>query len=654
MAFLGQSSHRKDDIMVRKGGSMRTIIIVLVACLMCPVFASSVRGGAGSGLYDEGVRLLNAKNYTGAVEKLNQALQASPDNKALVYVALGKALFNLHRDEEARHAFEEALSINNGLVIARLGIAVIEASAGKCEQALLALDKTKDSITEIDEKRAFTVIQVKCDVSDKNKTIQRLTELIDLEGGRAAVDEYLYLWQLYSQTERYGHALDTIRKVLKISDTAANRERYAISLFNNGQIDESIAEYKKLIQKDPQIAEYHLGFANTLAAREDYGDADQEVSLAISLEPKNARFHYAKALIGLLKKDYQQCIGSAQIAAGLGDADIGAKALFSLGECYYEQGNIEEAVKQYETVARTYPKTGLAAFAKQLAGNISRSKDIEDQHRIKNVSFFKKNTGSSLSTAIKMVLRYWGKKNDLSGQEIAAIEFDGREPSLADAWLLLKAKGFDSIISAHNIYFIKILLKGGMPVILKERNSSNCVVVTGYDERRRTLSYNDPKMDNHLGQGLYGGRHDADILIIMPAKLKDGFIEQEKSASNKVMTELYDLTIFQASVGITNEKDGYLMAEKVYRLYPESHEAKLLLAERSYISKDYQKAKAYYHELLKNKDISSHVRYWASLGLAASYAKLGDPLNAKRYLDQAREIDPKSERAYELLLLKGN
>jgi len=631
---------------------MRHIVIVLITVLLAFAHQEPLWGGARSSLYEEGVKLLEAGKYPAAIEKLKLSLQ-SDSHKAQTYAALGKALFNERRVAESRHAFEAALKIESGLVIAQLGIAMIEASSGNCGRALSMLETIEDKVTEVDEKKVFYRIQVNCDGRDAYKTSQRLAELIRLEGDQAQVDDYLHLWKLYTQTEQPGRALEVIRKVLTISDTAGNREKYGITLFNNGQIEESIAIYKKLIRKHPRIAAYHMHLAKALTAKEAYGEAKREIGAALSLEPANAGYYLEKAIVEFITKEYDQCIESAQVAIDKGDDGIKAKALLFSGECLYGKGDIAGAVKRYNALIKKYPKADHVAFAKKVVGNITRNKTGTAQY-LEKVPFIKKRGNSSLSTSLDMVLQYWSKKFALSKKDVHVLEFDGRVPSFADAWLLLKGKEFETIITANDLDVIKTYLSLKMPVIIKNNKTSTYKVITGYDERKKVLYYNDPEMHNRVGQLIYDGWNAADdsMLILMHVKLKNLLVKEEKEQSQDVVTGDLNSTIFKALIGIMEEKDGFRMAKKVSQRYPKVYEAKLVMAEKLFGKKEYKKAIAHYDAVLSAGNINIHVEGLSYLKMAVSYARLGDMVLAKRYLTKAKKIDPEAERNYEKFFKK--
>ena len=629
---------------------MRHIVIVLVTVLMAFANQGPSWGRERPSLYDEGMKLLEAGNYPGAIEKLKLSLQSDAP-KAQTYAALGKAFFNDKRVEESRHAFEEALKIDSGLVIAQLGIAVIDSFSDRCDRALAALEKVKDNLYKNDEKKGFYRVQVNCDSTDAYKTIQRLTDLIRLAGDHAQVEDYLYLWKLYTQTEQPGRALEVIRKVLTISDTAENREKYGITLFNNGRIEESIAIYEKLIRKHPWVAAYHMHLAKALTAKEAYGEARREIGAALLLEPANAGYYLEKASVEFITKEYDQCIESAQVAIDKGDDGIKAKALLFSGECLYGKGDIAGAVKRYNALIRKYPKADHVAFAKKVVGNITRNKRGTAQY-LEKVPFIKKRGNSSLPTSLDMVLQYWSKKFALSKKDVKVLEFDGRVPSFADAWLLLKGKEFETIITANDLDFIKAYIRIKIPVIIRNNKTSTYRVITGYDERKKVLYYNDPEMHNRVGQLIYDDWNAVDdsMLILMHVKSKNLLVKEEKEQSLDIFAGDFDSTIFKALLGIMEEKDGFRMAQKVSQRYPKVYEAKLVMAEKLFAKEEYKKAIVLYDAVLSAGNINIHIEGLSYLKMAVSYAKLGDMKRAKRYLAKAKKIDPEAERNYDKLV----
>ena len=83
-------------------------------------------------LYQEGLRLLGARDWTGAVRELRQAVAAQPGH-AEARVALGRALAALGELEGAERLLLEALRLRPELVDALIELgAVLALSAGWC------------------------------------------------------------------------------------------------------------------------------------------------------------------------------------------------------------------------------------------------------------------------------------------------------------------------------------------------------------------------------------------------------------------------------------------------------------------------------------------------------------------------------------------
>jgi protein O-mannosyl-transferase len=158
-------------------------------------------------------------------------------------------------------------------------------------------------------------------------------------------------------------------------------------LYTQGRLDEVIALYQKVIQAEPENAEFHNNLANAFRQQGKLDEAVNEYAKAVSLNPLSAesQFNLGKGLVMQgnldeaiphfqkavqLRPDFLSArisLGTALVQEGLANEaaiqfqkaleinpnDAGAH--LNLGLCFMQLGRMEEAKSQYEQALQINP-----------------------------------------------------------------------------------------------------------------------------------------------------------------------------------------------------------------------------------------------------------------------------------------------------------
>jgi tetratricopeptide (TPR) repeat protein len=140
-----------------------------------------------------------------------------------------------------------------------------------------------------------------------------------------------------------GGELDKLRK-----DFAA-----AVELQNAGKVDEAIAAYKAILEKNADVPEVHLNLGTVYATKKDDAAAEAAFQKALELRPG-----YSDAASSLAR--LYQSMGQGDKALAIMDQAAGAnpqdpKAQFSRGLVLMNGGKTEDAVKAFEAAATADP-----------------------------------------------------------------------------------------------------------------------------------------------------------------------------------------------------------------------------------------------------------------------------------------------------------
>jgi len=156
--------------------------------------------------------------------------------------------------------------------------------------------------------------------------------------------------------------LEAYNKLLRNDPTNPLRHDAVASLyFDNGQVDEAIAEYSESVRLDPQSAQsqYNLGIALSVRGRREQAVAAFEAALRI--DPDYAQAHNnLGALLHLLGR-FEPAMGHYRRAIALRPDNVEAHA--NLGLLLSAQGRAAEAVREFRDALDRTPD-----FAPALAG----------------------------------------------------------------------------------------------------------------------------------------------------------------------------------------------------------------------------------------------------------------------------------------------
>lgn len=248
----------------------------LTGLLVAPMAFAAASGGGGSTMsstpqtrenpqasYQAGVAAMNAQNYREAIRQFRAAHRALPDNSTINF-ALGRAYVGNNEDDDAKDAFERAITDNAAPVGAWLELGRLHLRAGQREQAV-ALQTT------------LTQMVSACDATcgdtrraQLNAALAQLTQALDapatpaadpattgwnfpsVEEGRAAYAEAVGL----INQARYVEAFATLERTQEAVGPHPDVLNYmGFTSRKLGRLDDALAYYGEALTLDPN----HLG-----------------------------------------------------------------------------------------------------------------------------------------------------------------------------------------------------------------------------------------------------------------------------------------------------------------------------------------------------------------------------------------------------------
>jgi len=280
-------------------------------------------------------------------------------------------------------------------------------------------------------------------------------EAVRLDGKHhgAAIDA---LTELLLSRGNVKEAIAEWKKVIERDPKDASAHYHlGIALKAKGDLDEAIArwkkaidEWKKVIERDPKDAwaHYHLGIA--LRAKGDLDGAIAKWNEAIELDPKHAFAHYDLGNALKAKGDPDGAERAFREAVRLDGKHHGA-AIDALAELLLSRGNLKEAIAQWKNVIEQDPKDASAHYHLGIA--LKAKGDLDDASAEWKKIIEQDPKDASAHYQLGIALKAKGDLDDASAALEEAIrlapDYDSAHFGLASA--LAEAKQWDRSASVY-------------------------------------------------------------------------------------------------------------------------------------------------------------------------------------------------------------
>ena len=315
------------------------VLGLLVALVMMPtrLMAQSL-----DDLWKSGNAAQSLGKYEDAEKIWKQVIKIDPNNSG-AYNNLGNALSDQKKLEEAITAYRKAIELDPKFAAAYYNLGVVLSDLGKKEDAIAAYRQA---------------IKLQPDADAYNNLGNALDDLGKKEEAINAYRKAIELDPKYTKAHyNLGYVLDSLGKLEEASaayrkaieldpnDAHVAYNNLGIALYGQEKLEEAINAYQKAIQLDPNYAFPYRGLGDALRKQGQLEKAINAYRKAIELDPKFAQAYYglSMALSGLGKKE--------EASAAYRKAAHNA-----LGWVYEQQGELKEALAEYEAALKIDPK----------------------------------------------------------------------------------------------------------------------------------------------------------------------------------------------------------------------------------------------------------------------------------------------------------
>jgi tetratricopeptide (TPR) repeat protein len=292
-----------------------------------------------------------------AVAEFRTAVELDP-KFAMAHSNLGFALADQGKLDEAAAECRRAVELDPKLAPAHSNLGHALLKHGKLDEAIAEFR----TAVELDPKFAMAHNNLGFALRGQGKLDEAVAEFrkaieLDPTNDLAHMNLGVILCDVIRD---YDGASACFRKAIELdAKNAMAHNNLGNALFNQGKLEEAIAEYRKAIELDPKNAMAHNNLGDALRAQRMPEEAIAEYRKAIELDPKRAQSHnnLGNALLYGQGK-LEEAIAEYRRAIELDPKNADAHG--HLGFALDKQGKLDEAVAEYRKAIELNPKRTMA------------------------------------------------------------------------------------------------------------------------------------------------------------------------------------------------------------------------------------------------------------------------------------------------------
>lgn len=366
-----------------------SISLLLAALLIAAAPATQAQDAAKAAkFYEDALKRYEAKDVTGAIVQLRNALQADKGQLS-VQVLLGKALLADTQPVAAEVAFTEALRLGVDRAEICVPLAQALSAQGKQQQVLndprLALEGLGNGARRdmlLERAGAYS------DLGDARNALAAVQEARKLDPASAA--SYVAEVPLRIRARQWTEAFAAADQALKLQpDSAEALYQKASALHASGDLRAALAAYERVIGTNDTHFETRIARAGLLVDLKRDADALEDIAIAEKLHPKDPRGAYLRALINERRGDNAATRAALKQVTDLLDPVpidfIKARTQFLMlnGLAHYSLAEFEKSKPYLQLAARQQPGSPLLKLLARIAlseSNPSQAQELLEEY----------------------------------------------------------------------------------------------------------------------------------------------------------------------------------------------------------------------------------------------------------------------------------
>ncbi len=252
-----------------------------------------------------------------AIQLARQAAQQYPQSSTLQQM-LGAALFRSGQKDEARRAFERAITLDPKVPQNYYNLALVELSDKRYGEATTALR----SFLKLEPDNALAHLLLGRALHNQNQTLPAIAEF---------------------------------RRALELAPRLPLAHYHlGFAYQSQGKLDEALAEYRKEIELDPNFYDAYWLAGNIELDHGDLKPAEEHFRRAIELKPGGYEGHYGLARVLTVEKQWAAAIAELEKAVEIHPDDV--EPHYALARAYQQMNRRDDAVREFKIVAELHAR----------------------------------------------------------------------------------------------------------------------------------------------------------------------------------------------------------------------------------------------------------------------------------------------------------
>ena len=297
---------------------------------------------------------IGLEQYDQAVKMLEQGAQSFPTDAQFPYY-LGRIHDQRSNWFEAQQNYRKALAIDPGYAKARVRLAILLLRDNRNDDAREQLVETEKLGVSNNAEMAVDVGTAYMLLGEEDKGLGLLKRAMRLNASN--LDARLALAQFYLNKQDPKRAMEMLGPFVDSkSDDIQLTLLLADAFRESGQYERSIEQLDRLIERDPKSAIYRFKRGMAYFAWQNFDTAREQFLKAYSLDPSYQRAYFYAGRVSFEQKDYAAAMKIFRQV--LDEEPAEGEYRYYLGYALEKNGNLTQALEEYNNVERFSPKYG--------------------------------------------------------------------------------------------------------------------------------------------------------------------------------------------------------------------------------------------------------------------------------------------------------
>ncbi|MEX2574877.1 MAG: tetratricopeptide repeat protein [Balneolaceae bacterium] len=310
---------------------------------------------------------LNTGNYEQSVSEFRTVIEQYPQTEwaARSQYNIGDAYYNAGDYEEAINAYGEVLERypqSDYVLEAIDGIQFAQLSGGDEDTSTGMLEEFLDDnpVSETADRLRYRQAENRYRSGDYSAAVDEFRQYIRITNRTDLLPEAWYnLAESYLRTDRREEAVESYATIV---EEYPESERAAMALGQLGELAAGDGDHRSALDYYRQLSDMgsryrtqaYIGMGSSSLALGNTEDARRYFETVLEESPDNPAANLGIANIRLSEERFEEARDLYRLVSGESSTETGAEAQFKLGLSYQEEGDYEEALREYARVSVLY------------------------------------------------------------------------------------------------------------------------------------------------------------------------------------------------------------------------------------------------------------------------------------------------------------